>query len=235
MDLDSFKVLTFDCYGTLIDWESGILAALRPLRVKSDSTATDEEILGEYARIESSIQAGEYRLYKEILCEVADEMAAWLNLSAGDYDQNAIWESITYWKPFDDTVDALRRLKKYYKLAIVSNIDNDLFEGSARWLEVKFDHVITAEQAKSYKPSHTNFKYALKTIGCSKNEILHVAQSLFHDIRPANELGLCNVWVNRRKGRDGSGATWPAAAKPGLEVPDLITLARKVESSYNQR
>ena len=231
MDFDRFKVITFDCYGTLIDWESGILAGLKPFRANSPRPVTDQEILEQYARIESDIQSGDYRLYKEILCDVADKMAAWFDLSAGDYERDVLWKSIESWLPFDDTVDALRRLKNYCELAIVSNIDNDLFEGSARRLEVPFDHVITAEQVQSYKPSHNNFLFAFKTIGCNKNEILHVAQSLFHDIKPANELGLCNIWVNRRKGRDGSGATYPASAKPGLEVPDLKTLANMVESN----
>lgn len=229
MELKSFTVITFDCYGTLIDWESGILEALQPLRTLSGRTIADDGILEQYARIESRVQAGEYRSYREVLGIVLGEMAEFLGLNPGSYEENALSKSIERWKPFPDTVDALRRLKKRFELAIVSNIDDNLFAHSARWLEVPFDHVITAEQTKSYKPSLYNFLFAIDRIGRDKNEILHVAQSLFHDIKPANELGIANVWVNRRKGKQGAGATFPVDTKPGLEVPDLISLARAVE------
>jgi 2-haloacid dehalogenase len=232
VEFKSFKVLTFDCYGTLIDWESGILDALRPLRSVSDRALTDETVLEKYAAIESRVQAGEYQLYKEVLGNVFCEMAGFLEVPQGSYDESTLVSSIQHWNPFPDTVDALRLLKKRFELAILSNIDDDLFAHSARKLEVPFDHVITAEQARSYKPSYNNFKMAIDRIGRDKSEILHVAQSLFHDIKPANELGFANVWVNRRGGKPGAGATYPADAIPGLEVPDLISLARLVEKQF---
>jgi 2-haloacid dehalogenase len=229
VDFDRFRVLTFDCYGTLIDWESGILAALGPLRSLSPRDLSDEELLELYARIESRLQAGEYRRYSVVLESVTREMARQLEVPDGKYDPAALSESIAEWRPFPDTIDALRRLKKRFELAIVSNIDDDLFVYSARRLEVDFDYVITAEQVGSYKPSHGNFTAALDKIGRDKSEILHVAQSLFHDIKPAREMGIASVWVNRRKGRRGAGATYPAEATPDLEVPDLISLARLIE------
>ncbi len=226
IDFSRYKALTFDCYGTLIDWESGIIDALRPCCDAADGDFTDDQILEQYARIESRIQAGEYKLYKDILGDVFLELTEWMGLTAGQFDKNLLSRSVQFWRPFADTVEALIRLKKRYQLVILSNIDDDLFAGSAAQLELSFDHVITAEQAGSYKPSFNNFRLALDRIDCDTAEVLHVAQSLYHDIKPANELGLSTVWVNRRKGRPGFGATCPASATPGLEVPDLATLAR---------
>jgi len=228
LELTNFRALTFDCYGTLIDWESGILAALAPVRNRSELECSDDEVLEEYGRLESGAQKGRYRRYREVLCDVTRGMAGFLEVGPGQYDENALAESIADWKPFPDTVEALRRLKESFKLAIVSNIDDDLFLFSAGQLAVEFDHVITAEQVRSYKPSHDNFIRAIERIGLPREQILHVAQSLYHDIAPANELGLANVWVNRRQDRPGFGATHPADARPTLEVPDLAALARLV-------
>jgi 2-haloacid dehalogenase len=228
-ELTRYKALTFDCYGTLIDWESGILQALAPLRRAAERQFSDNDVLERYARAESRVQAREYKRYRAVLKEVALEMAEFLKVGPGPRDDNAIADSIGTWEPFPDTVDALGTLGNHYRLAIVSNIDDELFELSAKHLEVPFDFVITSEQVGSYKPSHNNFNRAVERTGLPKDRILHVAQSLYHDIKPASEIGLATVWVNRRKGRAGSGATHPAEATPTLEVPDLATLARLVE------
>jgi 2-haloacid dehalogenase len=224
-DLKKFKVLTFDCYGTLIDWESGILEALEQLRSKSERMLSDEQILEQYALVESNGQAGVYKRYREVLRNVATEMASFLGVDVDPQENDMLANSIEHWMPFPDTIDALRHLKTRFQLAIVSNIDDDLFAHSARHLEVPFDLVVTAEQVQSYKPSHNNFLRAIERIGVPRDEILHVAQSLYHDIKPANELGLANVWINRRGDKHGFGATQPAEATPSLEVPDLATLA----------
>ena len=129
-------------------------------------------------------------------------------------------------KMFPDTVAALARLKTRYQLGVISNVDDDLFAGSARQLGVDFDWVVTAQQVRSYKPSTNNFERALERIGRPRSEILHCAQSLFHDVGPANGMGLATVWVDRRAGKSGTGATPPSSAKPDLTVPDLATLAR---------
>ena len=225
LDLKKFNVLTFDCYGTLIDWESGILDALEQLRSRSKRKLTDDQLLEQYALVESKVQAGVYKRYREVLREVAKEMALFLDVDSELQENDKLADSIERWTPFPDTVDALRRLKMNYQLAIVSNIDDDLYAHSARQLAVPFDFVITAEQVRSYKPSHNNFLRAIERIGKPRDEVLHVAQSLYHDIKPANELGLANVWVNRRGDKRGYGATHPADATPSLEVPDLATLA----------
>jgi 2-haloacid dehalogenase len=133
--------------------------------------------------------------------------------------------SLRYWRPFPDTVAALQRLARKYKLAIISNVDDDLFAATEAQLPVTFADVITAQQAQSYKPDLRNFRLALELLSARKQEVLHAAQSVYHDIAPARQLGIANIWVNRRKGKDGFGATLPAEVRPDLEVPDLATLA----------
>ena len=167
-----------------------------------------------------------------LLREVMRNIAGHFQVTLDEYDEDTLATSIMYWKPFPDTVESLRYLKEHYKLAVISNIDDDLFAHSARHLSVPFDWVITAEQVESYKPSLNNFERAIERIGLPPEKILHVAQSLYHDIVPANELGLTNVWVNRRHNRKGHGATFPAHAEPTLEVPDLATLAVKVAEAF---
>src|SRR5215213_5899106 len=136
----------------------------------------------------------------------------------------ALPDSVRYWLPFPDTVNALRALKGTYKLAIISNIDDGLFALTARYLEVEFDYIVTAEQAGTYKPSPNNFELALERIGAAPERILHVAESLFHDHAPAKKMGLDTAWIHRRAAKGGFGATPPAEAEPDLEVPDLDSL-----------
>jgi 2-haloacid dehalogenase len=144
-----------------------------------------------------------------------------LGFAASEQELDALPNSLGAWPPFPDTVAALRRLKTRYKLAVISNTDDDLFAQTAKLLQVPFDEVVTAEQAGSYKPSHNNFLLALKRLGVGKDKVLHVAQSRHHDIAPSHALGIKNVLVTRR----GRGAVLENAAQPDLEVPDLKTLA----------
>lgn len=227
LDFRRFRVLTFDCYGTLIDWESGILAALRPLLRERGKSLEDEKILELYAELEAEVEAeaGEYRPYRQILQGVVRGFGRQLGFEVSDKEARSLPESLKGWKPFPDTVAALKALKTRYKLAIISNTDEDLFAATARWLEVPLDWVITAQQARSYKPSHNNFRLALERIALPPEQVLHCAQSVYHDILPARELGLATVWVNRRGKRIDSGATKAARGQPDLEVPDLKTLA----------
>lgn len=224
MNFDAFDSLTFDCYGTLIDWESGILAALQPILVGHGLTLEDGEVLAIFGRSESAVEAEEYRPYREILAEVVDDFGEALGFKPSAEERGSLAESISEWPLFGDTVDALQALKSRYRLAVISNIDDDLFAHSAQQLGVEFDEVVTAQQVRSYKPSLENFSAAFERLGHGPDGILHVAQSLYHDIGPARELGLSCVWVNRRAGKTGSGATAAARAEPDLEVPDLETL-----------
>jgi 2-haloacid dehalogenase len=225
LDFSQFECLTFDCYGTLIDWESGILAALRPILAAHDCKSGDELILELYGALEAEVEAESYRPYREVLREVARRMAKRFGFAMSEDEAAALPESLQRWPAFSDTVEALGRLKSRYKLAIISNTDDDLFAETAKTLTVAFDFVITAQQAHSYKPSLRNFELALSKIGLPKSKILHCAQSVFHDIAPAKELGIANVWVNRRAGSARPGATVAAHARPDLTVTSLAELA----------
>jgi 2-haloacid dehalogenase len=225
---NDFEVLTFDCYGTLIDWESGILEALRPIFAAHRIALIPDSVLELYGELESAAERGEYREYKAVLRLVLEGLGVRLGFVPTAEELQQFSTSVKDWPAFPDSAPALQALHRKYRLAIISNIDDDLFAFSAQRLQTKFDWIITAQQAKSYKPSLNNFRLAFDRIGVSQNRILHVAQSLFHDIAPANALRLSTVWVNRRHNKEGSGATPAAHAHPDLEVPDLRTLASKI-------
>lgn len=229
LDFRRFEVISFDCYGTLINWERGILDALHKTRSDANRTISDGDLLEAYAILEQRLETGHYTPYREVLRGVMRELVLQLEVPPARVDLNALSDSLPKWPAFPDTVEALNRLKKHCKLAIISNTDRDLFAETAQTLEVPFDWVITAEDVGSYKPSHKNFEHALATMGIPKERVLHAAQSRFHDIAPAHTLGIANVWVNRRHGVDGEGATAPSLAVPDFEVPDLKTLADVVE------
>jgi len=228
LDADKYEVLSFDCYGTLVDWESGIIAGLRPVLRAHGVEATDDEILDLHAQTEHELQAasrrGGYVKYRDVLSEEVREAGRRWGFEPNHAEVLALPDSVRYWLPFPDTVNALRALKGSYKLAIISNIDDGLFALTARYLEVEFDFIVTAEQAGTYKPSPNNFELALERIGAEPEKILHVAESHFHDHVPAKELGLDTAWIHRRAAKGGFGATPPAEADPDLEVPDLESL-----------
>jgi 2-haloacid dehalogenase len=225
LDFSQFELLTFDCYGTLIDWETGILRALRPTLERHRVRASDDELLEAYASAETKAESGEFMPYRRVLEQVVRDLGAKFNFDPDPEEQRSLPESVKTWQPFPDTVAALRRLHKRYKLSIISNIDDDLFVHTAKLLEVRFDFVTTALEVRSYKPSFNNFRRALEKMKVSKDRVLHVAQSLHHDIEPTRTLGIHSVWVNRRHRKTGTGATVSSSAKPDLEVPDLKTLA----------
>ena len=225
---NDFEVLIFDCYGTLIDWETGILESLRPIFAAHRIELIPDSVLELYGELESAAERGAYREYKTVLRLVLEGLGARLGFAPTTEGMQQFSTSVKDWPAFPDSALALQALHRKYRLAIISNIDNDLFAFSPERLQTKFDWIITAQQARSYKPSLNNFRLAFDRIGVPQNRILHVAQSLFHDIAPANVLGLSTVWVNRRHDKEGSGATPVAHAHPGLEVPDLRTLAARI-------
>lgn len=228
LSFDRFEVLTFDCYGTLIDWESGIWAALHPILARHRVGVSVDSALELYGALESDAEHGPYRDYKSVLRSVLAGFGARLGFAPTPEEMESFAASVKDWPAFPDSPRALQALKTKYRLAIISNIDDDLFAFSAQRLRVPFDWVITAQQVKSYKPSLNNFRVAFERIGVPPAKILHVAQSLYHDIAPARELGLSTIWVNRRHGKPGTGATPPAQVQPDLEVPDLASLARTI-------
>ncbi len=231
LDFDSFDLLTFDCYGTLIDWEQGILAALRPLLAAHGAPLDDEAALALYARLETEAEAGPWRPYAEVLAAVVEGFGREVGFAPSREERDSLVASLPAWRPFPDTVAALRRLRARYRLAILSNIDDALFASTAPRLEVPFDWVVTAEQVRSYKPAPAHFQEILRRSALPPGRILHVAQSLFHDFPPARACGLATVWIDRRAGRAGAGATPPAAARPDLSLPDLASLADLVEGA----
>jgi 2-haloacid dehalogenase len=228
LDFDRFDALTFDCYGTLIDWESGLLAAMRRVLDAHGATPADDDLLERYARHEAALEAGPYLRYREVLARGLAAVAGELGVTPSDDELADFGGSVGDWPAFADSADALARLQARFRLVVITNCDNDLFAASNKRLGVAFDEVITAEQAGSYKPSHHTFEVAFERVarlGVQRERILHVAQSLFHDHVPAHELGMTTVWVNRRHAKDGPGATPPAAAVPDLTVPDMASLA----------
>lgn len=226
LKFNEFRVLTFDCYGTLIDWEAGILSALRPVLVAHQIKIGQDAALELFGALESEAERGAYQTYRDILETVLTGMGEQLGFAPTETEIRGFGQSVQDWSPFPDSVDALRALKAKYRLVVISNIDDDLFAYSAKKLQVQFADVITAQQCQSYKPALNNFRIALKRIGVPQADVLHVAQSLYHDIAPAKQLGLHTVWVNRRHDHPGFGATPPAHAKPDLEVPDLAGLVK---------
>jgi 2-haloacid dehalogenase len=230
LKFDRFEVLTFDCYGTLIDWETGIWEALQPILAAHDCTLVQDRALEIFGEFESEIESGEYHEYRTVLATVLTLFGGRFGFTPNSSEVEAFSSSVKNWPAFPDSAPALQALHKKFKLAIISNVDDDLFQYSQRKLQVDFDWVITARQARSYKPSLNNFHLAFERIGLTQEKILHVAQSLFHDIVPAKSLGLSTVWINRRLGKEGFGATPEAQIRPDLEVPDLQSLAKLIGS-----
>jgi 2-haloacid dehalogenase len=230
LDFTRFEVLTFDCYGTLIDWEDGILRCLHRILAAhgKDKDTDDATILRLYGDFEANAEQGEYRRYREVLQSVVRQFGKQFGLAPTDEEANSLPESLKEWQPWPDTVAALRELRSRFRLAIVSNVDDDLFAATKPKLGVEFDHIITAQQAEAYKPSLKIFELALRRIALPANRILHVGQSLYHDVLPAQSLGLATVWVNRPSARTGVGAVKAANGHPDVQVSSLAELAAKI-------
>jgi 2-haloacid dehalogenase len=232
MDWPGFEWLSFDCYGTLIDWETGILDYLQPLLRAKGCAVSDAQILNLYSEFEPREQSGPYRSYREVLAAVMRAFAAEFKIELTAAEANGLADSISDWKPFPDTVQGLRDLRSRYRLAILSNIDDDLFARTAKQLVVPFDLVVTAQQVRSYKPSRRNFESLLERTCVSREKLLHAAESLYHDVAPARELGIATVWVNRRQDKRAA-ATKLVDVQPDLEVASIAGLARVALQSGN--
>ncbi len=220
-----FEALTFDCYGTLIDWEAGISAALGGMLSEHAIAPDTEELLPRYAGHEAALEAGPYRRYREILAEAARRVGRDYGVEPSQDAVEAFAASVGEWPAFPDSAAALAGLAQRYRLGVITNCDDDLFAMSNRRLGVTFDWVVTAQQAGSYKPDPRNFELAFARMDVPRERILHVAQSLFHDHVPAKALGMTTVWIDRRRDRPGFGATPPAEATPDLVLPDMASLA----------
>ena len=220
MKLSDFKALTFDCYGTLIDWESGMIAGLRPLTDRLQQPPTRDEILQAHAYYESSQQSWTPAMrYCDLLAIVYKRLADEWGIAVQTDECVTYGQSVKDWPAFPDTVESLAYLKSHFKLVILSNIDNRSFAASQKKLGVDFDAIYSAEDIGSYKPSDRNFEYMMgnmNRLGIEPHEILHTAESLFHDHVPAKRHGLQSCWIFRRHDQEGFGATM----NPG-EIPDV--------------
>jgi 2-haloacid dehalogenase len=226
LDFSPFEILTFDCYGTLIHWEEGILRSLRSILAAHGKAMDDRKMLELYGDFEARAEQGDYRCYREVLESVVRQFGERLGFTPTGQQCHSLPESLKQWKPWPDTVQALGELQNRCRLAIISNVDDDLFAATRPQLGVEFSQIITAQQARAYKPSLKIFDLALSRIGVPANRVLHVGQSLYHDVAPAQSLGLATVWVNRPSARQGAGAVKMAVAHPDLEVRSLAELAK---------
>src|ERR1700692_223040 len=225
LDFSRFETLTFDCYGTLINWEDGILRCLRHILKAHDKEADDATILRLYGDFEAGAEQAEYRCHREVLDSVVRQFGERFGFVPSDPEARSLAESLKDWQPWADTGRALRVLGSRSRLAIISNVDDDLFAATRPQLEVDFDQVITAQQAQAYKPSLKLFELALSRIHAPAHRVLHVGQSIYHDVVPAQALGLATVWVHRPSARPGIGAVKAAEATPDLTVSTLAELA----------
>ncbi len=225
LDFNRFEVFTFDCYGTLINWEAGILPVLHHVLTAHGKKADDATLLKLYGDFEMLSEQGEFHPYRTVLESVVRRFGASMGFSPTDEEAASLPNSLPEWKPWPDTVEALRKLKSRFRLVILSNVDDDLFAATRPQLGVEFDDVITAQQAQAYKPSFKMFELALSRVGAPAHRVLHVGQSIYHDVIPAQALGLATVWVNRPSARPGVGAVRAADAKPDLVVTELKELA----------
>jgi 2-haloacid dehalogenase len=209
MQLGQFKALSFDCYGTLIDWESGLKAALAPLAGRA-GVALSDDVLARFGALESEVEVEHPGWpYPEILAQVHRRLGEAWGVARDEEEEKSFAGSVGNWPAFPDSPSALAYLKRHFRLVILSNVDRSSFAASNRRLGVEFDHVFTAEEIGAYKPDPRNFEYLLARlaeVGIGKAEILHVAQSLYHDHVPANRIGLASAWIDRRGGQ-GGGAT----------------------------
>jgi 2-haloalkanoic acid dehalogenase type II len=216
--MEDVDLITFDCYGTLIDWESGIAAAFQKEALRSGKGLEREEIISVYMAEEPAVESSQYRIYREVLAEVAGRVAARLGWEVAEDRAHFLAESLPGWQPFSDTNPALERLSQRYSLGILSNVDDDLLAMTRRYFKVDFDVIVTAQQVKSYKPGHAHFIEAQRR--ASGDRILHAAQSYFHDVVPTRGLNMPVVWVNRKGEQAAEGGPLPT-----YEVPDMAALA----------
>jgi 2-haloacid dehalogenase len=222
MRLSDYAVLTFDCYGTLIDWETGISEALAPWLVRAGVSLERDQVLEAFAQLESAQQAATPSMrYPELLAEVHRGLAERFGIAPDAGAAAAFGASVGNWPAFADSAEALAHLGQHYQLAILSNVDRASFARSNARLGVRFDAIYTAEDIGSYKPDPRNFDYLLRHLaerGIAKAQILHTAESLYHDHIPASGMGLATCWIHRRAGKQGHGAT----SVPGSEIqPDF--------------
>jgi 2-haloalkanoic acid dehalogenase type II len=237
MKLTDFDALSFDCYGTLIDWETGLGAVLVPWAREQGLDVSQEQLLSAYAPFEASVEEEHpAELYPQVLASSMRLLGQELGAPVSDADAARLAASVPDWPAFPDSHDALVALGRRFKLIILSNVDRESFAGSNRRLDVTFTSILTAQDVGSYKPSPRNFDALAAEatrLGVADGRLLHVAQSLFHDHVPAKRAGLPTVWINRRHDRSGPGATPRPSVPvtPDWEFPSMAAFAAAVEAA----
>jgi len=224
LDFTKYEWLSFDCYGTLVDWETGISRAVDEVLKARGVSRTQAEILAMFSEAEPRAQtSGEFQDYCQVLRSVMEVMASDAGIELSGNEPDCLSGSLPRWPIFAEAPRALKELQSRFKLAVISNVDDHLFGQSEEALGVKFDAVITSQQAGSYKPNLRNFEAAKERMNVEKGRWLHIGESLYHDIGPASLFGIDSVWVKRP---DRGGGTRPTDAEPSLTVPDLAALAK---------
>ena len=214
-----YKLITFDCYGTLIDWASGIRRGLSSLLQDAGLVVSTEALYEAYLQADAELEKPPWRPYAEVLQQAVTLLGRRFGFPVNQQNRRALLDSLPSWPPFADTNDALKRLKQRYQLAVLSNIDRDLFAQTAGHFAVDFDWVVTAEDVQAYKPAPNHFQRIRQLTGYDPGDILHAAQSLYHDIVPCARLGRACMWINRLNEANHTGAT------PTAELPNLTALA----------
>lgn len=231
MKLTDFEALSFDCYGTLIDWEAGLLAVLVPWARGQGLNLTGEQLLTGYSSCEAAVEAEHPTdRYPDVLARSLRRLGGQLGAEVSDEDAARLGGSVPDWPAFPDSAAALAGLSRRFKLIILSNVDQASFAGSNQRLSVEFTSILTAEDIGSYKPAQRNFNALITEaarLGIRPGGLLHVAQSLFHDHVPAKRAGLRTVWINRRHADPGWGATPEPAAPvtPDWEFPSMAAFS----------
>jgi len=227
MNFKQFKLISFDCYGTLVDWKRSLADILNPFVTRHNIKITEDKLYELFLNADQKNITCDYKPYSDVLISVMEDIGKELKIDLKQAERTCLVDRFGDWTAFPDSSETLQELQENFKLAIISNVDDELFNVTKRCIGVRFDYIVTAKQVGSYKPSKNNFLRALEIFGLPKEQVLHVSQSVYHDIIPTNELGWHNVWVNRY--------SEPRRTDPveiaDLEVPDLATLAGKMRES----
>ena len=230
---EKYRAVTFDCYGTLIDWDSGVTALLASWADRLEPRIGSEDLLGQFANAQLRHQAANpFKPYRQVLADAIADVAAVNGVPADHEFLDAFSRSVGSWPPFSDTIRILEQLKKKYVIGIMSNVDDASFSRTHELLEGLIDEVVTAEQVRAYKPASAHFNEMLARLnskGILKNEILHVAQSRFHDIEPGNRIGLTTVWIDRQAGKEERGITIASDAIPDYRFESLADFFEATE------
>lgn len=227
-DLSTIRACTFDCYGTLIDWESGLLAAIRSLLASHGVQSDDADVLRGFSLAERQIESGPFILYREVCAKVTSRIATHFNIALREGEQHALADSIANWTAYGEVHSALRTLKQRYKLGVLSNVDDDLFAHTAPKLGVELDGLVTSEQVQSYKPAHAHFDEILARLNLEPSQILHIAESRHHDIAPARTLGFLTCWIKRHATGEPS-ASGSSDAQPHITATSLTDLIQQID------